>query len=184
MVANHTRVKECDECGGVMRSVWSDGKTRTHKLNCVRCDYSTDDHQRNTRYVEVRHANPWEDLDIQQDFEDFMAAVETLKRESTDEAFERTVETTSWAWVQVSRNRDGSYTVAAYGDRPDEGEGRGDDGDLPYGQPDVSWTAEAVYVGNHQLEIVPLNGGTGHTYLSHVWDVDIKDEGRFMIIEE
>lgn len=172
-----TRVKECDSCGHVMKSVWSDGKTRIHAMECQSCGDRTDVHKNQTKYLEVRHADVFEevDLDAIESFEAFMEEAKRIRRESTNEAF---AEPISWAAVKVTSNSGGSYTVSGYEDYASGDEGVGEKGNLPYGRPDVSWSTGLVLVGDSKLEMVDVNDGSAWTYFTRVTDVEIEEPDR------
>lgn len=176
------RTSECPECGGVMKSVWHDGKTRIHALRCIACGHETERHQNQTDYIELRHFNnSIEDVlgGGKENYSTFLEAAKELNRETTDEAFTPRV---AWAAVRVKRAPNGDYVAAAYNDLPEEGEGAGPDQDLPYGQPDVSWSAKAVVVYDAPLKMVDVNDGSAWVYLEHVRDIDIENQGNLIRI--
>lgn len=171
------RIKECTECGGVMKSVWSDGKTRTHAMRCLRCDHERDLHQNRTTYIEVRHADLFDSLDVELDYDEFVAAADDLRLKSTQEAFHSE---DLWQAVKVRLNDDGKYTVAAYRNIVDPGTGIGPNGMMPHGQPDVAWTTDAVYLDGSKIRIAPMNGGTAYTYFCDISEVKIDAADQFI----
>lgn len=171
----NTRVIECPECDGVMKSTWSDGKTRIHAMECRRCDHRLDAHQGETKYLELRHADLFGILDAtEMDFSKFYSEALILKVESTNKAF--TPEDSSWKVVSVSRTHEGDeYVVSAYSERQTDGHGVGPGGELPHGQPDVSWSAGRVYVNNSEIHLVPYNDGHSALYFTWARDIEIEN---------
>lgn len=175
------RVTNCPECSGVMRSVWSDGKTRIHAMRCLRCDHEKDLHQRRLDYIECRHGDPLADLDTEADWSKFMDNFEEYRLERTVEAFQNPPEA-NWSAVQI-RNNDSGYTVAAYAALKEPGDGIGDEERMPYGTPDVSWTADRVYVNDSKVVIEDVNQGTAYVYLTFVHTIDLQDRGNLVRID-
>lgn len=173
MMTTPTRTCECDGCGGVMESVWSDGKTRIHAMRCLSCGDEVDRHQRKLKYIETRHGDLFEELDVHaMDYGEFIEAFEEFRRETTNEAFDNLHVISA---TQISKHKDGSYTVGVYSDIEDEGEGIGDSGRMPHGQPDVSWNTDCVLINDSEIEMVDLNDGSAYFYLRHVRSVTIEE---------
>lgn len=166
-----TRIAECEFCGGVMKSVWSDGKTRIHSMKCLDCGEKSEMYKRDLKYIEARHFDPFEELDTRVEYDTFVTDFERARRDATNEAFS---EPATWRAVKVTLTDDGDYTVAAYEEFAEDGEGVGDDEQLPYGSPDVSWAADSVYVGDYEVKMVPVNGGSAWVYFQFVSSISIE----------
>jgi len=140
-----THIRQCDDCGGVMTSVWSDGKTRIHKLDCRRCDATTEEHQSKLGYIECRHGDPEGDLDWHQDYGSFRERFREYRRKATNTAFSAG---SPWPAVQVYRSGD-AYIVAVYEDKDD----------TVRGHPEVSWGSETVMVNDSEFHL-PSEAGS------------------------
>lgn len=154
-----------------MKSVWSDGKTRVHKVRCLRCDAETDAHQSKLSYIESSHFDAFASMDDDLDYDEWRERFEQFRILTVNTAFSEG----PWELARIRETPNDKFALHVYAEEPE--------GDWPYGQADVSWSAENLYLNDAEVGMIDLNGGTADLVLRGVVDAKVCADGANLWVE-